>query len=427
MRLRALLGLVLVLGVALALTTIGCGSGDGTSGGGPIVVNGVVLSETGAPYAGLTIVIGGANTTTDTNGAFSLSSITPPYTVAVLTPGPLPRVYVFVGLTRADPTLEGRLGSFTGMQANATANITCSGGAGYPEPMNVRTRVYADSNQSLSGQIGGTANSTTGVLSMGQSWPVPPATLAASYRAVQYQFDPGTMLPLNFFGYGEIDTAITPGANARNLAMQAINAATLGGAATLPGGFTLADISVNLRHGPKRADSQLINDNSPMTPFSYLVPNTNAISLDVTVRAFSPSGLIESKRQGVAPGTTGIPFTFQTQANLIAPPNNTMGVSYGTEFSADATTNRLYLFEIMPDMPTDGPQFIIVTHSPTAQIPNLNAFGAGLPSNILYRWSVQTIAPFADIDAATSSMGIRHANTESFRAGAGSREFNTAP
>ncbi|HZW90299.1 MAG TPA: carboxypeptidase-like regulatory domain-containing protein, partial [Myxococcaceae bacterium] len=70
-----------------------------------IEVAGRVLGMPGNPLPGMSVAIGASKVTTDADGRFSISGVTPPYEVAVAAPGTPPVAGIYHGLTRPDPTL----------------------------------------------------------------------------------------------------------------------------------------------------------------------------------------------------------------------------------------------------------------------------------------------------------------------------------
>ena len=76
--------------------------------------------------------------------------------------------------------------------------------------------------------------------------------------------------------------------------------------------------------------------------------------------------------------------------------------------------------------PASQPNYLVVTSSPTATIPDLTALGLGLPKGIVYNWYVVAIGPFANVDDAAGAAGILP-KTDRIQATSSTRTFTTAP
>src|SRR5262249_19105833 len=92
----------------------------------PQNINGTVLSIVGTPAAGVSVRVDSMRvTTTDGDGKFTLSDVTPPYVISATPDGASASPIFYVGLTRKDPTLVAL--DYAGMIQRGRATGTISG------------------------------------------------------------------------------------------------------------------------------------------------------------------------------------------------------------------------------------------------------------------------------------------------------------
>lgn len=400
-----------------------CGGGGAAVEGafeGPI--KGRVVTSKGVPVSGATVHIGALQLTTGADGRFTANDVQRPYTAMVTGQGS-PHAIVFVGLRRSDPTLEADV-SGSGVSRSATVSGTVSGGVGFPQPVNHRARVFENADVSFGGAVATDANTVTGSYGLSMQWAGVP-TANAVYRAIQYQYDPLTDLPVTYTGYGEEPTVISTGANVNAISLQPAGTATISGAVSLPSGFGVVRMALAMRHGSHLTNT-IFTDNNPMPAFSYSAPVVSGMTIDVEAYATSPAGGVLSRLQQQAANATGLLLDVPQPMGALAPADLAMGVDHTTDFTAEAAGGRLYAFGFRPD-DSFHPRFVVYTDQPTTRIPDLSALGIQIPPSATYTWFVETRGPFADIDAAAGSAGIVHANTSSFQTFSGGRAFTTAP
>ncbi len=93
-----------LVALASSLALVACGGG-GSSGGGSITISGTAVDDTGAPVSGVNVVLDGDSTTlltTGSDGAFSFTKVSPPYTLTVKSGTTIDEYH---GLRRAAPQI----------------------------------------------------------------------------------------------------------------------------------------------------------------------------------------------------------------------------------------------------------------------------------------------------------------------------------
>lgn len=408
--------------VPLLLFTAGCksDSSSGPGSGGTITVSGKVVSGTLLPIASSPVVITGLPATvSDANGAFTIAGVTPPYDVTVVLSSSKLAV-TYRGLTRSDPTLVNFL-SATPPPNSATVSGAASGGGGYPQPATRTSAVLLTSAETAGS---GTPNATTGAYSLTTSW-TGATTITTVLHALQWDKSAAGM-PTAFTGYGEkTGVTITAGGTfaGQSVAMTAATAGTIAGSVTVPAGLTLTTKSLSLVFATKGTIS-LGSESGTAASFSYVVPVVTGTTLTFTASASGATGSTTAQKSGIASGATGVSLTIPSPPAPSLPVDAATGVTTTTPFSWAPINSTIYL--VILSGPASQPDYLVITSSPTATIPDLTALGLGLPKGIGYTWNVLALGPFANIDAAAGPTGILP-QTDAIQATSGGRTFTTAP
>jgi hypothetical protein len=422
---RTNVALSLVLGVSLVTLLLilpGCKS-DSSSGpgtGGTITVSGKVVSGSLQPITNSPVVIAGLPATvTDASGAFTIPGVTTPYDITVVLSASKLGI-TYRGLTRPDPTLVNFLSSPPAPNS-ATVGGTVSGGGGYPQPA-TRTSAVLLTSTETSGS--GTPNATTGAYSLTTTWSGA-TTITTVLHALQWDRNAAGM-PTAFTGYGEkTGVTVTAGGTfaGQNVAMTAATGGTIAGTVTVPAGLTLSSKAMSLVFATKGTIS-LGSESGTGTSFSYVVPVVPGTTLSVTASASGATGSVSAQKSAIASGATDVALTLPSPPAPSLPVDAATGVTIATPFSWTPINSTVYI--VILNGPATQPDYLVITSSPTATIPDLTALGLGLPKGIAYSWNILALGPFANIDAAAGATGILP-QTDGVQASSGGRTFTTAP
>lgn len=420
-RFLAFLPTITVLLLLLALVP-GCSkdSDSSTGSSATITVSGKVVSALLRPVANAPVVITGLPaTTSDANGAFTIAGVTTPYEITVVISATKLGI-TYRGLTRSDPTLVDFFSS-PAAPNSATITGTVSGGAGYPLPANHASSVVFVSTEASGGA---TPNSGSGAYTLNLGWDGS-ATINGALHALQLETNAAGM-PQTFKGYAT-KTGVTVSAGgtfaSQNLALTSITAGTISGTITVPATLTLGSKTLSLAFSSNRSMS-LGSEGGTATAFTYNVPIVTGTTLTVSAMASGGGGLSSATQTGITVGATGVGLSLADVPQLSLPVNSASNVTTTTPFSWTAVPSAAYL--ILFNGPAGQPDYIIITGTANATIPDLTSLGLGLPKNLGYSWSVFLFGPHASIDAAAGANGFVPVG-DAQNATSASRTFTTAP
>ncbi len=360
----------------------------------PITVAGTVLTEEGLwPAAGVSVSIGSSITTTDSDGGFSLSNVTPPYDVAVVSPDSTLAV-VYQALTRADPT------------------ITFSD--------------YRDGNPSNAGTVtGSVSSSAAGAVQANLAWASPATGLQAqtvsaspfsltlywngavsiegNLHALQLLTDAVTGKPYAW-AYGVLSnvtvTASQTTAN-QDIAMTAAALSTLTGSVSGPASYSSpsATVTVDFADG---ASILVLTDYTPAAVFAYPTPAGIDATISVGASAFAstPDNTLGSTVyvRGLSPDATGVSVNVPEAAVPISPANGASGLPANTAFSWTPYSGGIHTVAFSGG----SASITIFTAATTTTLPDLSAQGVSL-GNFAPQWTVYGVGPFANMDDFASS------------------------
>jgi len=395
--------------VLLAMLTLGaCGGGDSPvvpPGGGAsgIVVRGVVLGVDGLPRALSPVaLLGRGPIATDPWGRFRFDGVHVPYDVVLFDPGS-PQVTLYEGLTRADPKLvlyDEYRGHHSALSGSA------SGGVGFPTPAGVRTWASVVGPRGL--DWGGQVNPTTGnwTLTDVLAW-AGPVNMDATLIAWQYTGD-ANGIPVDFKGWGTSPVLLRSGLDQSSIPLTMIDPPTMSISGTYvpaPGtNFDYALLTVDLdatTHVRLRRDTFASSGT-----FQLRGPQLAGATYTAEVRTEAAGGVFSIARAtNLAAFDSGLDLsTFPLHA-INGPPDGATGVDYETEFTFAPSLLGLHMLTVSTgyggaDM---NPTFHIVTGATTVRIPDLRAYGLGLPSLVTYTWAVEAWGPFDSVDAMAAS------------------------
>lgn len=373
-----------------------------------ITVTGKVIQLIGLPLPNVQVAIGNQTpVTTDANGNFSISGITPPYDVKAVY-APLKLGVVYKGLSRPDPTIM-FTGTYPGITpypggtSLARLSGTVSGGAGFPQPKDYYTFVIFASQHALGG-FG--INSTTG--SYGGPFDLvrwhKTSTVTGSSCALQYQMD-SSSLPIHYSGYGcSGNVTLTNGAQltGQDIVMNSLADTSLSGNISVPTGYNVTLKQVWADFTNTISWFQLVAQADSVTGFNYVIPNLPNISFQVSAWAVNSASSVTGYITGLAPNTSNISIALPAGPELRQPAKGATGVNAATLFSWTPFSGGVHLAV----MKSAAANYFILTSDTNTTLPDLSALGLGLPSSAVFTWQVDAYGPFASVDQAAAPAGL---------------------
>jgi hypothetical protein len=429
-------GGILVAFIALIVLVLGCNKSSSPSGpsgntpGSVITVTGKVLDLANQPVPSVPVLITGkTSTNTDANGAFTITNVTVPYDVTVINAA-AQNALVYKGLSRNDPTLVFPVSS-SSTPRSAVVNGSVRGGAFTPtQPSDYRTVVlFASPEASWRSTTG-----SSGSFSVGGTW-YGPTTTTGSLYALQYQADAsGIPVANGFKGYAVKSGLVLNDAsttNNQNDTLTSISTGQLTGTIAAPTGYTLGSRSFYIRYS-STALVQLFGETNTNSSVSYYTPTISGATVVLSASAAKPStGTSVTFKVGLATSQTGVAISIPAGPELSLPIAGATGVDTTVAFSWTALSGGVHLVIFSS---TGHPSFYVVTTGTSTTIPNLKAYGLGLPASTSYSWQIYAFSPVATIDEAAASTGFLTALTgptaltaDASIAVTTSRSFTTAP
>jgi hypothetical protein len=359
----------------------GGGSSGGGSSGGMITVAGHVLNSFGEPLSNATVVvIGATSTTTDTNGAFSIPSVTTPYTIStVASIGTTTLITVVTKLTRADPTLFALGAGTPPNTGQVTGNLM--GAVMLPTPTGRQTNVLFESPETSSSSF-----VTSNPYDVSLGW-FGPTTTTGNVHALQLTVD-ANGLPMTYNGYGNITNVVLANGNMatmKDINLTAVSAALVSGSVTVPTGMTLAEKDIALVLG--KGSLSLAAETTMSASFAYNTPVIANATLDVSASATGSSRVTQYTKHGVAANATGVSLPLATPPALSLPVGAATGIDLATQSFTWAPMNPAGLYVLRLTM--TGRAFTCFTADPNFTLPSTTELGLGtLPTATAMTWRV---------------------------------------
>ena len=373
-----------------------------------ITVEGRVLdSLVRRPAAGVQVaIVGRPPTVTDANGKFTVAGVVPPYDAIVYTSS---TAIVYQGLTRSDPSLihEPPLIQLS-LPASAQVSGSLTGGAGWNTGAHVTGVLmrWDDENNLCLGSssptsCGGALVGSSGDYSAGLPWGGAPPTPSLRLYALQWALD-GNGNPDYATGYGQLETTVTNGGVYPNLDIDLapVSTSVLGGTVGLPPGANLDSYAWAAE--TDLGDVMVLGqDTATSAAFSGKVPVIPGATYRLAVTASGPAGTSVAVRQGL-PVSSSLNVQLLPPPNLTAPADGTQWVDHQTVFTHDGPTGAVHLFAYQAL--GNGPSFAIFTKDKSVRIPDLSAYGLGLPAGMPYAWGVRSTGPASVDQIATREL-----------------------
>jgi hypothetical protein len=367
-------------------------------------------------------IIGKQSVTSGAGGVFTFSDVTPPYDLYTFADigtaqSPLPSVFFFDNLTRADPTVSAPatgtliariICGIIGSCPSAAVSGTKTGTGTSNDPV-----VFAWTD----GGFNGTLNAN-GTYSGTASWNSGDST--GNLHALQLTRKPSGA-PNTFLGYarsGQI--TLTSGTPATiNLAFAAVNStANLTGTVSGPAGYPGPSITLFQQFGVTQAALWTTNATTTVDATFPLIAQAGGTAL------FASTSIATGTSTFVQPltATVAVNFTMPAAAVLDMPADTATGITTSTHFtwaSAAATINEV-------NVSTGGASrasYKIFTTASDVTIPVVPELT--LPANQQFSWRVVAYGPNAGIDEAAASNELEAVSSSDYQGAAHAQTFSS--
>jgi hypothetical protein len=175
----------------------------------------------------------------------------------------------------------------------------------------------------------------------------------------------------------------------------------------------------------------LLSEASNNTALSYYTPAISGANLIVSSTAGKTGVAVVTYKVGVAPNASGLAVSVPAGPELSLPIAGATNVDTTVTFSWTAFSGGVHLVFFQS---SGNPSFFVLTTGTSTTIPNLKAYGLGLPSATAYTWMVYAVSPVGSTDAAASSVnflglltGPKYLTSDASLALTTPRNFTTTP
>ncbi|MGB8933459.1 MAG: hypothetical protein WCC48_19610 [Anaeromyxobacteraceae bacterium] len=364
--------------VATIGSTTGSASSTLQSSLGPVNVAGRVVDQHGVGFAGRTVIVGGASTTTSGDGSFSFSNVAAPYTLTAIVGEAMNSVKVFREVTTSAPIVE-LYRDLTSRSATVSGKVTLSSVGTYADVFGLWTHA---------------ATNATGDYSCSALWQGSTAATVTLRALDVARAGDGTP---SAYWLGARDVAVTDGVplGGQDIALAALTGGSVSG-------------SSDPRYW---SDSKLrlvadFDDGISYTaweglcfipgavgcgggPFALTYPVLPGGHVDVRFSANSLWGGAGASTRA-SPGLSGIDLTLPDPPSLSEPAEGAIGVGYGTALSWTGTNAGGHEYVYVNCLTTSGSVGISIHGGGrSATIPDLSAYGVTIPPGEGCYWSVK--------------------------------------
>jgi hypothetical protein len=365
--------------------TAATGGGTGTGGGsGAITVNGHVISTSGVPVAGATVVISGkGNTTSDSNGAFTFTNVTTPYTLATAAiSGSF--ITVVESVTRPDPTITsfatgigmGKSGTVQGsFGGTATLNLARENNFMFESPESTSNVTYNAGDAGYGINVG---------------W-YGPTTTTGTIHGLQLTRNLSTNLPTNYQAYGNVPNVVLADQNTamnKNISGTGVTAQLFSGMVNIPSAASYLMVSskgFSLRLG--NGSIPLGNDTTTTTTFSFQAPQVANSTITFTAQAAGMSRTSTFTRYGLMSNASNVSVDFAVPPALSIPANAATGIDLTSQAFSWAPMNPTGLYRVT--MIVGSRAFVIFTTDTNLTLPSTVELGLGtFPAMTGGAWTV---------------------------------------
>jgi hypothetical protein len=375
----------------------------GVTPGKPITVTGKIVSY-GVGLANIPVVVAGKTpVNTSTLGTFTVPDVQPPYDVAfaLKTTDAQPRVTIYQGLTRADPTLIA-LGTNGELRPNPIAATSLTGkvsGANGPGWARAPIVSFSAPNRAYGFA---TVDQATGNYTMqgndGPMWYGANAVTGSLHASLVLDNGAATAF------YAKLDNVTVTGgmaASDKNITLASVPVGVVGVKITAPARYTDASktvVNMGIRYAEgagyfvKSANQAFPIDIKRSVPFvaggSYQASVGYALGGDAEA-SFA--------RATADAGMTGLlSLAVPDPPTPTAPDDGAHVVGASTAFTFSAFPGGIHRFTISA---ANQPSVTVVTTGTSVMLPDLTPFAVTLPGNVEYTWRVAGFRPIPSIDA----------------------------
>ena len=371
-----------------------------------ITVTGKIIDYWRHVVPNVPVTIGATATTTDVNGQFTVSGVTPPYDVlftisTIQNNNPAKYGWLYKGLTRTDPTLQvGR--AFPERGANELSiNVTSVDFSNLPATETVHTS-FGSVDGAFDTDVTGTPTPY-----IQSSWFGPTSTSMTGH-ALHWTRANSTSLevPIAYTGYATQSVTLTDSGLSSitfDLPNMTMSTGTLTGTVTASASGGALESSMFVRFADN-AVTQLFGVAAAGGAFSYLTPVVPQATLTVAASQgiwTSPPYAVVHK-DGLPATQSNIALQVPDASSLTSPAAGTAGVNASTLFRWSGTA-KVFFWNVISDPYYEG--FLVVTSEKQAQLPTMPD-GPALTPNTSYTWWVETHGSYQTVDDATGPNGM---------------------
>jgi hypothetical protein len=362
----------------------------------------------------------------DASGGFVVNNVPSTYSLVMLiTSQSFRSAIVYQGLTRTNPTLTVLGGSSVPVQSTfATVEGKFTGGLGFSATSKAITEFTVSipkavsSGSSNRGSVDPTTGNYTAFINWAGGNPV-----AATLHALQYSNDTNGKITA-FGGYAQKTINVVPSQGTpikQDITLAPVNSGTVKGSIDWPSGITAPQYSVSTTLFLSGLNTEEIFVFPPLgsqptggIPDGYdqLVPVITGAKLmqRVGITEKPTSGALLPPKESavwkaVTPGAT-TNIVVPAPIALTAPESAASDVTGNTKFTWSAFSGGVHLLSFFSGMSGVQTSIGVVTAASSSIIPDLSAYGFGLPKAAIYVWWVTGVAPYASMDAATDTSGL---------------------
>lgn len=373
--------------------------GDADSGRvGPIHGRVIDYNENAVP--GVSVALDGVTVVTDDRGEFDFEGVPATFSISLsisYTDGGafVLAGYLFVDLTRRDPTLQ----VYQGL-ARRSGYLTRTTAATFPVPGGQRL------SWQLAGPYGSTAQDIASAAPRFTVYWNGPEQVDATAHAIRMLNSSPSNLPMSYLAHDEAPVTLST-------TVDASHALDLSSAGPLPssmvsGSVTGSNGGMRENHVYVRFNDdvaiQVVHDYGETDEYSYLVPSLadSSIAVAATRGQSDAPPYAVAYNDGVAADATNVDLDIPLAATLIAPAPGATNVDENTLFSWSGE-DQVYMFTAKAE--SFAQYYYVITADKEAKLPILQTSEPGFRANTRYVWSVQTHRRFATVDEAAGADG----------------------
>jgi hypothetical protein len=376
---------------------------DGGGEGGTVQnVSGRVVDARGIPIHSVTVVIGGTSVTPGPDGKFNVPRVSTPYDASVISTHANHRAYVFVHLTRNDPTLQLVADSDAAPESSSVSGtavfaVGANDGSAFLEMQRDTIPVGPQSANMSPGP---------GTYSLPTQWIGGPATNATLY-ALEYAVDASSGLPTAYQGFSSTPIVLTGGGvSGQPLAPSGgVSAGHVTATVDFPQGYVRTATQVFFRPvtGARIATPIAVDRAGVGQYMTPVVPGASVVVCATSAFAQLTAETSSACQAAVDPQAGSANLTLVVAPRPSSPSDGATVTAVGTSFTFSTFAGGIHVVTLKA---SNQPELRIVTGDAQATIPDLSGAGFTLPTSVAYSWDVAGIGPFTSTDDAAGPGGF---------------------